>query len=156
MPGAREISRIDYLALADFRYRLRQFLRVREIATRAAGIEPQQYQLLLQIKGHNGHGSTTISALAERLQIQHHAVVQLVDRLVERDMVRRRPGPRGGREVVVGLRPKGNAILKRLAIASIAELRTEAPVLVSALRRLISVTKPARGRGRGSRKGSRS
>ena len=148
--------RIDYRALADFRYRLRQFLRVREVAARAAGIEPQQYLLLLQIKGQNGRGPMTISALAERLQISHHAVVQLVDRLAERDMVRRRPGPRSGREVIVGLRPRGEAILRRLALASIEEFRTEAPVLVSSLRRLVSVSKPARGPFRGSRKGSTS
>ena len=60
-------------------YRVRQFLRVREVAARTAGVEPQQYLLLLQLKGLEGHGPVTIGVLAERLQVRHHTVVELVD-----------------------------------------------------------------------------
>jgi hypothetical protein len=73
--------RIDYATLADLRYHIRRFLRRREVAARAAGIEPQQYLVLLQLKGLEGRHPPTIGALAERLQIRHHAAVQLVDRL---------------------------------------------------------------------------
>ena len=130
MPG------MDYATLADLRYLVRRFLRAREIAARAAGVEPQQYLLMLQVKGLEGRGTATIGVLAERLQVHHHAVVQLVNRLAARRMVERHRG-RDGREVVVALRPPGDAVLTRLARYSIAELKTEGPLLVSSLRRLV-------------------
>ena len=127
---------IDYRTLADLRYQLRRFLRARETPARAAGIEPQQYLQLLQVKGLEGRGPATIGALAERLQISHHGVVQLVDRLAERGLAERRRGD-DRRAVVVSLRPPGRAVLRRLARHSIAELTTEGPGLVASLRRLI-------------------
>jgi DNA-binding MarR family transcriptional regulator len=128
---------LDYRTLADLRYQIRRFLRVREVAARAAGVEPQHYLVLLQIKGLDGHEVATMSALAERLQIRHHAVVQLVDRLVTRGMVERRREGRDRREVVVRLRPAGERVLKRLAGYSLAELTTEGPSLVASLNRLV-------------------
>jgi DNA-binding MarR family transcriptional regulator len=136
---------IDYRALADLRYHIRRFLRVREVAARAAGLEPQQHLCLLQVKGLEGRGSATIGALAERLQIRQHAVVQLVNRLASRGMVKRNRNSGDRRAVVVELRPAGNAVLERLAVQSLAELKTEGPTLVSALRRL--VMKPTRDGG---------
>jgi DNA-binding MarR family transcriptional regulator len=138
--------RVDYRALADLRYHLRRFLRLRELAARAAGVEPQQYLVLLQVKGLNGREVATIGALAERLQVQHHGVVQLVDRLARRGMLERRRGGRDRREVVVHLRPPGERILRRLAAYSITELTTEGPLLVSSLRRLLRQSR-ARARG---------
>jgi hypothetical protein len=44
---------------------------------------------------------------------------------------------------VVALRPRGERVLRRLALLSLAELRSEAPQLVSTLRRL---TRTGRGR----------
>src|SRR5205085_11024300 len=41
----------EYRALAAFRHSIRKFLRFSEEAARAAGIEPQQYQLLLAVRG---------------------------------------------------------------------------------------------------------
>lgn len=129
--------RPDYHTLADLRYQLRRFLRVREVAARAAGVEPQQYLMLLQVKGLEGRAVPTIGALAERLQISHHAAVQLVDRLSRRGMVeRRRDGP-DRRAVAVGLRPAGETLLRRLARQSLTELTAEGPQLVASLRRLI-------------------
>jgi len=140
---------VDYRALAALRYLLRRFLRVREVAARAAGVEPQQYLALLQIKGLEGDEVATVSVLAERLQISHHAVVQLVDRLVEAGMVERRRHGGDRRAVVVGLRPRGEKVLKRLAAHSVAELTTEGPLLVASLNRL--VMQSTRGRVPSSR-----
>jgi DNA-binding MarR family transcriptional regulator len=128
---------IDYAALADLRYQIRRFLRQRELAARAAGIEPQQYLVLLQVKGLERRGAVTIGVLAERLQIRHHAAVQLVDRLAAQDMVERGRDKDDGRVVVVRLRPAGESVLRRLALYSIAELETEGPALLSFLRRLV-------------------
>ena len=129
--------RVDYATLAELRYQIRRFLRTREVAARAAGVEPQQYLVLLQVKGLHGHGATTIGALAERLQIHHHATVQLIDRLERAGMVERRRDGRDRREVVVELRPRGEAILRKLALYSVAEIKREGPALVSSLRRLV-------------------
>jgi DNA-binding MarR family transcriptional regulator len=137
-------GRLDYQTLADLRYQLRQFLRTRELAARRAGVEPQQYLVLLQIKGLAGRTVPTIGALAERLQIRHHAVVQLVDRLVRRGMVERRREGRDRREVVVCLQAAGEKILRRLASDSISDLTIEGPELVASLNRLI--TPSTRGR----------
>jgi DNA-binding MarR family transcriptional regulator len=131
------VDRLDYRTLADLRYQIRRFLRVREVAAHAAGIEPQQYLLLLQVKGLEGREAATIGALAERLQIRHHSAVQLVNRLVEQGMVERRRDRLDRREVVVRLRPAGERLLGQLAQYSLDELTTEGPQLVSALRRLI-------------------
>ncbi len=129
--------RLDYAMLADVRYQLRRFLGRREGAARSAGVEPQQYALLLQLKGLQGRRATTIGTLAERLQIRHHSAVELVDRLVARRMVGRRRNGHDGRAVEVTLRPAGEAVLRRLALYSTAELRSDGPALVSVLRRLM-------------------
>jgi DNA-binding MarR family transcriptional regulator len=147
---------IDYATLADLRYQLRRFLRAREVIARETGIEPQQYLVLLQIKGLAGRGVPTIGVLAERLQIGHHAAVQLVDRLARRGMVERQTGGRDRREVVVRLRQAGQKILRRVARHSIGELTAEGPQLVSSLNRLIKRYRPGRARPRpGPRKATR-
>jgi DNA-binding MarR family transcriptional regulator len=128
---------VDYWTLAELRYYIRRFLRARELAAREVDIEPQQYLLLLQVKGLEGREPITISALAERLQLQHHSTVGLVDRLARRGYVARRRDSRDGRGVLVELRPAGEAVLRRLALFSIQELRTEGPALVATLKRLI-------------------
>src|SRR5215471_17263573 len=88
-------GRVDYWTLAQLRYYIRRFLRTREIAAQQAGVAPQQYLLLLQLKGLAGTPAT-IGTLAERLQIRHHSTVGLVDRLVRRSMVARRGDPGTG------------------------------------------------------------
>ena len=129
---------VDYRTLAALRYQIRRFLRAREVAARAAGVEPQHYLLLLQIKGlEEDEQPATVGALAERLQLRHHTVVELVDRLGTKGLVARRRSPSDRRQVVVELRPAGDAVLRRLALYSIEELRTEGPALVTALTRLI-------------------
>jgi DNA-binding MarR family transcriptional regulator len=137
--GVRQVRtrRVDYATLAEWRYQLRLLLGRRETAARAVGVEPQQYVLLLQIKGLEARGAVTIGMLAERLQIRHHSAVELVDRLVERGMVARRRHEGDRRQVVVMLRPAGEAVLRRLALNSLAELRAEAPALLATLRRLV-------------------
>ena len=130
------VDEVDYETLADLRYHIRRFLRTREEAARAAGIEPQQYLLLLQVRGLARLRPVTIGALAERLQARHHAAVQLVDRLAERGMVRRRRAESDRRGVVIEITRRGAAVLRRLALSSLTELRTEGPALAASLRRL--------------------
>jgi DNA-binding MarR family transcriptional regulator len=129
-------SGIDYRTLSDFRYQVRRFLRTRELAAHQAGIEPQQYLVLLHVKGLDGREPATVGALAERMQLQHHGVVQLIDRLGTRGMVRRQRG-RDRRQVVITLTARGESVLRRLVRSSVAELKTEGPLLVASLKRLV-------------------
>jgi DNA-binding MarR family transcriptional regulator len=134
----------DYHALADLRYQVRRFLRVRELAARKIGVAPRHYQLLLELKGLEGRRPATIGVLAERLQLRHHSTVGLIDRLVARRLVRRRPDPSDRRQVVIQLQPRGEAVLRRLALHSLAELRTDGPALVAALARVLRTPRRAR------------
>ena len=135
-----EIPITEYQALAEFRYQLRCFLRFSEQAARAAGLEPQQHQLLLAIKGLPEGKQPTISVLAERLQLAHHSTVELIDRLVERGFIQRCRDEGDQRRVLVSLTPQGEEELRNLSLAHRAELRSTGPTLVQALTLLLSDT----------------
>ncbi len=109
--------------LAWFRYRVRCFLRFSEKVARTCGITPQQHQLLLGVAGYTGRGWATISELAEFLQERHNAVVGLVQRAAERGLVRKTPGQRDRRFVIVHLTRRGVTILEKVSRVNIAELR---------------------------------
>lgn len=116
-PQATEsLSKLDYELLADFRYQLRRFLRFSEEITQIHGITPLQYLLLLQVKGYPGREWATIAELAERLQAHHHGVVALTSRCEKAALVARRPGRDDGRCVEVYLQPKGEELLRQLAL----------------------------------------
>lgn len=138
----------DYRALAEFRYQIRRFLRFSEQAARAAGLEPQQHQLLLAIKGLPRGKSATVGTLAERLQVQHHSAVELVDRLEEKGLVRRLRDRRDRRQVVVRLRPEGARVLRQLSLHHLEELGSVGPRLVSVLRDLLAPEAKEAARGR--------
>jgi hypothetical protein len=48
---AKPITTAEYQALAELRYRIRKFVREGDAVASAAGLEPQQYLLLLMIRG---------------------------------------------------------------------------------------------------------
>ncbi len=97
----------DYEALAELRYQIRRFLSFSEQAARGAGLEPRQHQLMLALKGLPAQSRPTIGELAERLQIQHHSAVELVNRLVAAGYIRRTRAGEDRREVLLSLTPKG-------------------------------------------------
>lgn len=125
----------DYRSLAEFRYRIRKFLRTSEELARAAGIEPQQHQLLLSIKGQGGFAR--VADLAEALQIRHNSTVELIDRAEAGGFVRRERGEGDRREVNVTLTASGEAILRELSRHHLAELSITGPALISALDGLV-------------------
>ncbi len=124
---------IDYQALADFRFEIRRFLNFSERLVHAAGIEPQQHQALLAIKGLPAHRVATIGVLAERLLIQHHSAVELVNRLEAKGLLRRARSAADRREVVLTLSRRGETLLKRLTHPHHAELQSARPRLLAAL-----------------------
>jgi DNA-binding MarR family transcriptional regulator len=117
-----EISKADYESLHAFRYAIRRFLRFSEEGARAAGLTPQQHQLLLAVKGQHGRDWATITELAESLQIRHHAAVGLVDRCERASLVARSPDLRDRRQVRVSLTEKGERILAGLSARNLREL----------------------------------
>lgn len=133
--------KIDYRALADFRYQIRRFLIFSEQVARAAGIEPQQHQALLAIKGLPSGSRSTVGALAERLQIRHHSAVELTDRLASRGWLRRSRSRKDRREVLLELTARGEKLLGKLSLSHRNELRTAGPALLRALRAAIAHAK---------------
>jgi DNA-binding MarR family transcriptional regulator len=134
----------EFRALAEFRYRIRIYLNGSEEAARNAGLEPQQYLLMLALRGLPAGREPSIRELAERLQLRHHSVVELVDRLERRQFLRRERSRSDRRQVILHLTPRGERILTRLAKQRISELRTAAPALVRALTAVIRPTQSPR------------
>ena len=135
----------NYKAMAEFRYQIRRFLRFSEETARAAGVEPQQYQLMLALKGMPDESRGRIGEVAERLQIQHHSTVELVDRLARRGLIKRRRSDADRREVLLELTPRGDKLLQELAMHHRSELREVAPDLVSALKRVVRGSQSSNG-----------
>lgn len=133
----RRLSPTEYRALAEFRFQLRRFLHFSEQAAREEGLEPQQHQMLLAIRGLENAECPTIGALAEHLYLKHHSAVGLVDRLEHGQLVRRIRGDEDRRQVRVQLTALGEEKLHRLASIHRAELRTSGPDLVDALRTVL-------------------
>jgi DNA-binding MarR family transcriptional regulator len=136
-----EITTVEYRALAELRYRIRHFLREGDAVAQAAGLEPQQYLLLLTIRGLPAGEEATIRTLAERLALKHHSVVELIDRLETHGYVRRSRGREDRRRVLVSLLPRGERLLEQVAQNRIGELRTNGHDLVRAIDQLLE--KPA-------------
>jgi DNA-binding MarR family transcriptional regulator len=131
----------SYQSLAELRYQIRRFLHFSEQAARKAGLEPRQHQLMLALKGLPKSVRPRVRELAERLQIEHHSTVELVNRLSTRGLIRRRPAGEDRREVLLTLTPKGEKLLRELSLHHKAELRTQGPALVDALKRVIQANK---------------
>jgi len=132
-----EISTDEYRALAELRYRIRHFLREGDAVAQSAGLEPQQYLLLLTIRGLPAGEEATIRTLAERLALKHHSVVELIDRLETHGYVRRSRGRDDRRRVLVSMLPRGERLLEQVARHRIEELRATGHALVRAIDQLL-------------------
>jgi len=133
----KKLTLADYRALAEFRHQIRKFLHFSEQAVQAAGLERGQYQLMLAIKGMPAGVRPRIRDLANRMQIQHHSAVELINRLESGGYVHRERAQDDRRAVLLVLAPKGERMLAELAFHHHQELRSAAPGLVAALRRLM-------------------
>ena len=122
--------------LAEFRYRLRSFLQFSEQAAHAAGLQPQQQQLLLQLAGAPADTVPTIAFAAERLGLRHNSVVELANRSVEEGLLERASDETDARRVLLQVTPKGARVLHRLAAHHRSELDVMAPALIEALREI--------------------
>jgi DNA-binding MarR family transcriptional regulator len=121
MKGQR--PRLDeYQRAAELRAALRSFLRASEQTARRHRLTPQRYMLLLMIKGApNGSERSTVTELAQRLQLAQSTVTELVRRAETVGLIRREPSAKDGRVAYLSLSEEGE---RRLA-GAIADLGPE-------------------------------
>ncbi|MEV4750545.1 MarR family winged helix-turn-helix transcriptional regulator [Streptosporangium amethystogenes subsp. fukuiense] len=121
--GLAPLTKRDFEVLARFRFEIRRYLRFSEETARRNGLTPQQYQLMLALKGFPGREWATVRELADSLRLRHHSVVELVDRAQAQGLVERSAHPSDGRAVRVSLTPEGERVLTRLSALHRDELR---------------------------------
>jgi DNA-binding MarR family transcriptional regulator len=136
------ISDTEYRALAELRYRIRHFIQKGDAAAQRASLEPQQYLMLLAIRGLPKGAVATIRTLAERMALKHHSAVELIDRLESHGLVRRSRSPGDKREVRVSLLPRGSKLLERVARERLSELKSSGMALADAITALVERKRP--------------
>ena len=110
---AGELTVEDVMTVAEFRAALRRFLRRSELIADSCGLTPQRYLLLLMIKGApDGSSRSTVTELADRLQLAQSTVTELVARSVEAGLVEREGSTEDGRVTYLRLSTEGE---RRLA-----------------------------------------
>src|SRR5437870_12066220 len=130
------ITTSDYVAVAEFRAGLRQFLRRSERVARQAGLTPQRYLLLLMIKGApDGSEQSTVTELAERLQLAQSTVTELVRRAEESGLVEREQSASDGRVAHLRVSAEGDSRLRQ----AFTELEIERSELAEAIAHLDGV-----------------
>ena len=134
---AASITDTEYAALAELRFLIRLFLHEGDIAARNAGLEPQQYLMLLAIRGLPANKEATIRVLADRVALKHHSVVELIDRLELHGLARRTRSRDDRRRVLITLLPRGEKLLAEVAAQRISELRATGAALVKAISALL-------------------
>jgi DNA-binding MarR family transcriptional regulator len=110
-----ELQVEDVVRVAEFRAALRQFLRRSERTARSSGLTPQRHLLLLMIKGAPDLSQqSTVTTLAERLQLAQSTVTELVRRAEEAGLLAREQSANDARVVHLRLTDEGE---RRLAQA---------------------------------------
>jgi DNA-binding MarR family transcriptional regulator len=123
------LSKQDFEALAQFRFGIRRYLRFSEEVVRLHGVAPQQYQLMLAVKGFPGRDWASVGELADRLQLRHHSTVELVNRAQNQGLVERTPDPDDARSVRVVLTAGGEQALAKLSALHRTELKRMSAIL---------------------------
>jgi DNA-binding MarR family transcriptional regulator len=139
------ISSPDYRALAAFRFEIRKFLAFSEQAARQAGVEPQQHQVLLAVQGLPADSRPTIGTIAERLCVQHHTAVALVDKLEAAGLITRERTSPDRREVLLALTTSGFAKLRELSELHRDQLQHVGPDMVATLTAILNAQKSTKG-----------
>ena len=125
VPQAAEVRPDEFAALARFRSTLRQFLAFSEQAAAGNGMTMQWYQALLVIKTNGGEAPISVGELAEQLLIKDHSAAELVSRLVDAKLVRRKTDTQDRRRSLILITPLGERRLTKLAAAHLSRLRDD-------------------------------
>ncbi len=116
------LSHEDYGRLLTLRNGLRRFLRWSEQQAEAAGLTPNQHQLLLAVRGHDDPRGPTIGEVADYLLLRHHSTVELVDRADAAGLVTRYRDPDDRRVVRLQVTDEGAERLESLATLHLEEI----------------------------------
>lgn len=93
-------SKDEFRQAAELRAALRFYARRSEEIARSHGVTPRQYHLLLMIKGApDGSERSTVTEIADRLQLTQSSVTELVTRAQEAGLIQRVHSERDGRVV---------------------------------------------------------
>jgi hypothetical protein len=106
LPSSKKLAKSDFEALSEFRYQLRRFLHFSEQAAESEGLTPQQYLLLLHIKGYP------------------HGALALVSRCEAAGLISRVQGEKDRRQVLISLTVVGEERLEALATLHRTELQS--------------------------------
>lgn len=116
-------SREELEALANFRRALRKFLAFSESAAADLGLTMQWYQALLVIKTYDGGNHISVGELADQLMIRDHSAAELVSRLVQAKLVRRKTDTLDRRRSLIVMTAAGSRRLDLLAAVHLRKLR---------------------------------
>lgn len=107
-----ESSAQDIREAAELRAALRKFLRASERVAREEGLTPSRFLLLLMIQS-SETGRSTVTELAEKMQLTQSTVTELVTRAEGAGLVSRRQSEDDARVFWLELTEEGQARLAR-------------------------------------------
>lgn len=110
-------------ALAHFRSALRRFVAFSEQVAADHGVTVQWYQALLVVRTYRGAKHISVGELAEQLMIRDHSAAELVSRLAQAKLVRRKTDPADRRRSLVVITRAGERRLSELAAVHLKKLR---------------------------------
>src|SRR6266498_5041197 len=125
-----EPSYDEFREAAALRGALRKFMRSSERIAREEGLTPSRYLLLLMIKA-SERGRSTVTELAERMQLTQSTVTELVTRAEAAGLVERRQSDDDARVFWLQLTEEGEARLAR----TVARIGREKQRLIDLLHR---------------------
>jgi DNA-binding MarR family transcriptional regulator len=121
--------------LAEKYLACKQFAKSVEAASKAAGVEPRQYELLLAVSQWPKPDPPTVRNVSKSLRIRHNTTVELIDRTAQRGAIARVRDQGDRRQVFLTLTPVGEQILAHVAnivvgreVSDVAAVQETAPV----------------------------
>ena len=127
----------QYRSLAALRYYVRAYLRNVEVAASNVGLEYQQYCALLAIRAISPEQKCTVRVLSDQLLLRHHSAVELVDRMEQKQLVRRTRDDDDHRQVCIELLPKGERLLATVVRRRLHEVYADGRSIVETMQRLL-------------------
>jgi DNA-binding MarR family transcriptional regulator len=143
-----KITSAQYQALAELRHRIIHFISSADATALKYRLEPQQYFLLLAVRGLPEGSEASVRTLAERMSLRHNSTVELIDRLEAHGYLERRHSQVDRRCVLVRLLPRGEKILEKVARERITELHGGGAALASAIQAVLKHTWRSAGKTR--------
>jgi len=126
----------SYSALDAFHTQLQRLVDSTDQRTREAGLQRTKLRMLLAIR--RQPAAATIGLLADSLDIDRNAVVEIVDDLVRQGFVTRQRDPHDRRRFLISLTPTGSEWIGPVVEGELRELATAGPELMRTLRAVIA------------------